>query len=253
MRRFLLSGVVVAVLAAALVAVAQDARNDPRQDATAIVGNLAPAVLSRCAGRAGLEARRSDSAFGIIALDGRPWLMIEQTEDSVGSQAIARTVTGTGELKRRNGTSVPFRFTCVFDAQGQALMFHATPLMRRLGDVLPPAIVVDGIATTREKATLPHGVELRLQLLDAARTPPGSPGGEVLAEQVVRSGWQLPIPFALRLPKETSFEGRRLVMTARLVLAHEVLFELREPLAVAGTDLLNRVELVLERPAAAKN
>lgn len=253
MRRFLVPGLVVAVVAATLAAVAQDVAQDVTQDATAVVSGIAPGVLSRCAGRAGLEARRSDSAFGIIALDGRPWLMIEQTDDSVGSQAIARTVTGTGELKRRNGTSVPFRFTCVFDAQGRALMFHATPLMRRLGDVLPPAIVIDGIATTRERTTLPHGIELRVQLLDAARTPPGSPGGEVLAEQVVRSGWQVPIPFALRLPKETSFEGRRLVMTARLVLAHQVLFELREPLAVVGTDFLKPVELVLDRAAAAKN
>lgn len=204
------------------------------------------ALLSRCAGRVGLDTRQSDAAFGVIGLDGRPWLSIERTEDSVGTQPISTTLTGTGEQRRRNGTSVPFRFTCVLDAQGQALMFHASPLMRRLGDVLPPAIVIEGAATYREKMALPRGVELQVQLLDIARMP-----AEVLGEEVVRSGWQVPMPFALRLPRETSFEGRRLVLAARLVLAHQALFELRQPLPVVGTDFLKPIELVLDkaRPA----
>ena len=40
--------------------------------------------------------------------------------------------------------------------------------MRRLGDVLPPAIVVEGAATYAEKMALPRGVELQVQLLDVA-------------------------------------------------------------------------------------
>ena len=215
------------------------------------VGGVSSPVLSRCAGRAGIDTRQADAAFGVIALDGMPWLTIERTEDSVGMQPISTTVTGTGEYRRRNGTSVPVRFTCVLDAQGQALMFHATPLMRRLGDVLPPAIVIEGAATYREKMALPRGVELRVQLLDVTKAPPGSSGGEVLAEQVVRSGWHVPIPFALRLPRETSFEGRKLAIAARLVLAHQALFDLRQPLPVVGTDFLKPIELVLEKAAAA--
>ncbi|TAJ39773.1 MAG: hypothetical protein EPO55_11390 [Reyranella sp.] len=216
------------------------------------VGGLSSTALSRCAGRVGLDMRQSDAAFGVIALDGMPWVTIERTEESVGTQPISTTVTGTGEYRRRNGTSVPFRFTCVLDAEGQALMFHPTALMRRLGDVLPPSIVVNGMATYAGKTALPHGVELRVQLLDVARSPTGDGTPEVLAEQVVRSGWQVPIPFALRLPKETSFEGRRLAITARLVLAHQALFELREPLPVVGTDFLKPIELVLERAGAPK-
>lgn len=211
------------------------------------VGGLSSTALSRCAGRVGLDMRQSDAAFGVIALDGMPWVTIERTEESVGTQPISTTVTGTGEYRRRNGTSVPFRFTCVLDAQGQALMFHPTALIRRLGDALPPSIVVHGAATYAEKTALPRGVELRVQILDVAKSP-----AEVLAEQVVRSGWQMPIPFALRLPKETSFEGRRLAIAARLVLAHQALFELREPLPVAGTDFLKPIELVLERTGAPK-
>jgi len=206
------------------------------------VGGVSSPVLSRCAGRAGIDTRQSDAAFGVIALDGMPWLTIERTEDSVGMQPISTTVTGTGEYRRRNGTSVPFRFTCVLDAQGQALMFHPTALMRRLGDTLPPAIVVNGAVTYRERITLPRGAELRVQILDVAKDP-----AEVLAEQVVRSGWQVPMPFALRLPKETTFEGRRLALTARLVLAHQVLFELRQPMPLVGTDFLTPIELVLDR------
>ena len=216
------------------------------------VGGLSSSALSRCAGRVGIDMRQSDAAFGAIALDGMPWVTIERTEDSVGMQPISTTVTGTGERRRRNGTSVPFRFTCVLDAGGQALMFHATALMRRLGDVLPPAIVVHGAATYAEKTTLPRGVELRVQLLDVAKSPVGGGAGEVLAEQVVRSGWQVPIPFALRLPKETSFEGRKLAIAARLVLAHQALFELREPQPVVGTDFLKPIELVLDKAEAPK-
>ena len=44
------------------------------------------------------------------------------------------------------------------------------------------------------------------------------------AEQVVRSGWQVPIPFALRLPRGTVLEGRKMVITARFVLARQPLF-----------------------------
>ena len=206
------------------------------------VGGLSSTALSRCAGRVGLDTRQSDAAFGVIGLDGLPWLATERTEDSVGTQPISTTLTGTGEQRRRNGTSVPFRFTCVLDAQGQALMFHPTALMRRLGDALPPAIVVNGAVTYRERITLPRGAELRVQILDVAKDP-----AEVMAEQVVRSGWQVPMPFALRLPKETTFEGRRLALAARLVLAHQVLFELREPLPVVGTDFLKPIELVLDK------
>lgn len=212
------------------------------------IGGLSSTALSRCAGRAGIDTRQADAAFGVIGLDGMPWVTVERTEESVGTQPISTTVTGTGEYRRRNGTSVPFRFTCVLDAKGEALMFHATPLMRRLGDVLPPSIVVGGVATYREKMNLPRGVELRVQLLDVAK----SPTGEVLAEQVVRSGWQVPIPFALRLPKETSFEGRKLAIAARLVLAHQALFELKVPLPVVGTDFLKPIELVLDKAEPAK-
>lgn len=212
------------------------------------IGGLSSSALSRCAGRVGIDMRQADAAFGVIALDGMPWVTIERTEESVGSQPISTTVTGTGEYRRRNGTSVPFRFTCVLDGKGEALMFHATPLMRRLGDVLPPAIVVGGVATYGEKMTLPRGVELRVQLLDVAKTP----AAEILAEQVVRSGWQVPIPFALRLPKETSFEGRKLAIAARLVLAHQALFELKQPLPVVGTDFLKPIELTLDKAEPAK-
>src|SRR5258708_25782058 len=105
-------------------------------------GGISSAVISRCAGKVGVETRQSDAAFGLVALDGIPWLAIERTEESVGTQPITTTVTGTGAQHRRNGTSVPFRFTCVLDAKGQALMFHASHLMIKLGDELPPAIVV---------------------------------------------------------------------------------------------------------------
>jgi uncharacterized lipoprotein YbaY len=205
-------------------------------------------VLSRCAGKVGTDTRQSDAAFGIIALDGVPWLTIERTEDMVGTQPIVTTVTGIGSRQRRNGTTVPFRFTCVLDAKGQALMFHASHLIARLGDELPPSIVVGGSATYLEKMALPKGIELRVQLLDIEK----SPLGEIIAEQVVRSGWQVPIPFALRLPKDTSLGGRKLVLTARLVLAHQTLFQLREPRAIVIDNSRMPIELTLDKFEATK-
>ncbi len=167
-------------------------------------GGISSAVISHCAGKIGVETRQADAAYGLIALDGIPWLAIERTEESVGTQPIKITVTGTGAQHRRNGTSVPFRFTCVLDANGDALMFHASDLMIKLGGELPPAIVVEGSAAYPEKMMLPRGAELRVQLLDLSK----SPAGEIMAEQVVRSGWQVPIPFALRLPRDTALEVR---------------------------------------------
>ena len=210
--------------------------------------SISSSMLSRCAGKAGTDTRQSDAAFGIIALDGVPWLTIERTEDMVGTQPIVTTVTGTGTQQRRNGTIVPFRFTCVLDAKGQALMVHASRLMVHLGDELPPSIIVGGSATYLEKTTLPKGVELRVQLRDIEKTP----AGEIIAEQVVRSGWQVPIPFALRLPKDTSTSDRKLVMTAQLVLAHQTLFQLKEPRTIVIDNSRKPVELTLDKVEATR-
>ncbi|MGZ5901413.1 MAG: YbaY family lipoprotein [Reyranella sp.] len=193
-----------------------------------------------------MDTRQADAAFGVVALDGIPWLAIERTEESVGTQPITTTVTGTGALHRRNGTSVPFRFTCVLDATGVALMFHASQLMLKLGDELPPATIIGGSVGPAEKTKLPRGAELRLQLLDVT----DSPTGEIMAEQVVRSGWEFPIPFALRLPKKTALEDRKLAIAARLVLAHQVLFQLKEPRILEPRELRRHIAMVLDKVEA---
>lgn len=207
-------------------------------------GGISTPMLSRCAGKAGLETRQSDAAFGLLVLDGAPWLSIERTDETVGIQPITTTVTGTGSRHRRNGTLVPFRFTCVLDADGQALMFHASLLMPKLGDTLPPATIISGTAMLAENTTLPRGVELQLQLFDIAR----SAEGELLAEQVVRSGWQVPIPFALRLPATFSADGRKLILTARLVAAHQIQYRLPAPRVLTDREILAPLVLTLERP-----
>jgi uncharacterized lipoprotein YbaY len=206
------------------------------------------AVLSRCAGKAGTDIRKGDPAFVTLALDGVPWLTVESSEETIGTQKIATTVTGTGWLRRRDGTSLPLRFTCMLDSGGQAVMTHLGPLLRNLGDELPPAVTVDGAVSYLEKMPLPRGVELQVRLLDIAK----SPQGEVLAEQVVRSGWQVPIPFALRLPRDTILDGRRLVITARFVLARQPLFQLKEQRVLQPADLRKFIILTLDRAGDAK-
>ncbi|MBY0323713.1 MAG: YbaY family lipoprotein [Reyranella sp.] len=198
-------------------------------------------AVSRCAGRMGLDVREADGAFGSFALDGIPWTTAEHVEETVGDQAISTTITGTGLFRRRNGAAVWFRYTCFLDAKGQALIIHASPLMLHLGDKLPPSTTISGTAGYRGNSPLPHGIELRLQLLDIGQEP-----AEVLAEQVVRSGWQQPIAFALRLPAATSLQHRKLVIVARLVLAHRTLFRLVEPYAVPAENIGATVNLILE-------
>lgn len=198
-------------------------------------------LLSRCAGKAGGETRSGDPAFVTIALDGQPWMTTEPTPEVVGPLAISTTVTGTGWSQRRGGTSVYFRFTCALDERGQAVLFHASALLHDLGDRLPPAIVVDGSASFGEKASLPRGVELQVQLID----PSQPPGSRIIAEQVVRSGWLVPIPFSLRLPKNAALTDRRFMITARIVLAHQTLFELSEQLS--ASDLSKFLALTLPK------
>jgi uncharacterized lipoprotein YbaY len=224
-----------------LVAAAADVR---AQEA----GGIATSVLSRCAGKAGTDIRKGDPAFVTVAFDGRPWLTVERTEDAVGTQKIATTVSGMGWLRRKDGTSVPLRFTCMLDPEGQAVMTHVGPLLRNLGDELPPSITIDGAASYLEKMPLPRGVELQVQLLDVSK----SAAGEVLAEQVVRSGWQVPIPFALRLPRGTALEGRKMVITARFVLAGRPLFQLRDQRSFQAGDLRKFVILTLDRVGETK-
>jgi uncharacterized lipoprotein YbaY len=211
-------------------------------------GGISSSAISRCAGRVGMDTRQSDAAFGTIMLDGMPWVTIERTEEMMGAQKIATTVTGTGARRRRDGTTAPFRFTCVLDQKGQAVMFHASQLAPALGDALPPSTIIAGSATYLLRMALPKGAELRVQLLDVAKTP----AGDILAEQVVRSGWQVPMPFALRLPKSTELEGRKLVLTARMVQGRQVLYRLKEPHAIGGDDFRRPIELTLEKVEAGK-
>ncbi len=203
-------------------------------------------MLSRCAGKAGSVVRQGDPAFMTLALDGRPWMTVDKADDaSDPSSPPPTTISGNGWARRRDGTSFLFRFTCVLDAKGQATMFHASALLRELGDRLPPAIVINGSATYPTTEPPQRGAELQIQLLDVAHDPP-----EVLTEQVIRSGWHLPMAFSLRLPAGTSLEKRSLALSARVVLAHRTLFELGAPRTLSQVELTRFVELILLPMAA---
>lgn len=210
-------------------------------------GDISSLSISRCAGRAGIDTRQADAAFGFIAIDGVPWVTIERTEELVGSQAISTTITGTGARRRRDGRSVPFRFVCVLNNRGEALMFHTSHVNPELKDELPPSVLVSGSATYAEKMAAPKGLELRVQLLDVAKSP-----AEILSEQVVRTGWQVPIPFALRLPKDTGLDGRTLAIAARMMVGRQTLFELKAPQAVTSGDIARPIDLVLAKAGTAK-
>ena len=127
-------------------------------------------------------------------------------------------------------------------------MFHASHLLPQLGDQLPPSITINGSAAYAEKTAPPRGLELRVQLLDIGK----SSVGEILSEQVVRTGWQVPIPFSLRLPKDVSLDGRKIAIAARMVVGRQTLFQLKELVALTAADLGKPVELTLNKEGAAK-
>jgi uncharacterized lipoprotein YbaY len=237
--RHILSAIAAIVLAAPALA------QDP--------AGISSSAISRCAGKVGMDTRRSDQAFGTIMLDGMPWTTIERTEEKLGAQVITTMVTGTGARRRRDGTLVTFRFTCELDSEGQALMFHASQLLPGPSEASALATVVAGSAAYARKMALPHGAELRVQLLDAAAQSPAVDRPTepvILTEQVVRSGWEVPIRFALHLPKRTPLKGRKLLVRARLVVQHQSLFQLTEPHVVTGADLHKPLELVLDQVQA---
>ena len=56
----------------------------------------------------------------------------------------------------------------------------------------------------------------------------------------------------LRLPKNTALEGRKLAIAARVVLAHQVLFQLKEPRVIDAADLRKPIDLLLDKVEATK-
>ena len=196
-------------------------------------GGISTAALSRCAGIAGLEIREADASFGELMLDGVPWFSVQYDQDAV-------VLSSTGALRRRNGTVVPFRFLCVLDNRKHATLFRITSA--GIDETMPSFRSINGMAVpVGLDGPLPHGVELRVQLLDIKKDPKG----ELLAEQVVRSSWAVPIPFALRVPADATLDGRHLAITARIVLARAVTYRMERPLALTPEELQRPVMLDL--------
>ena len=200
----ILSAIGLVLVGAAAASVTDSVKSDP--------GGISTVALSRCAGLAGIEMRQGDAAFGQIMLDGSPWL-------SAYHDHGAAVLNGTGTLRRRNGTTVPFRFFCALDDTGHASLFRVIP--DGMGETPPPSTVISGIAVPAGlKTPLARGAELRVQLLDTK----SDPNGQLLAEQVVRSGWEAPIPFVLHVPADANLAGRHLLISARIVLARAVIY-----------------------------
>lgn len=203
-------------------------------DASRDDGGLSLTALSRCAGIAGSEVRQADPAFGLLMLDGSPWVTAQRNHDTV-------LLAGTGTLRRRDGTNVPFRFSCLLNEKGQALVFRISLAEPDSANPLPPSRLLTGRAALDTKDPLPHGAELRLQLFDIAKDP----AGELLTEQVARSGWETPIPFALRLPADTDLAGRKLALAARVTLARRTVFAMN-PRTLAPEELARPLALTLK-------
>lgn len=225
--------VLLILAAVALVSIGAGAASVTAHKAETDSAGISTVALSRCAGIAGIEVREADAAFGQVMLDGAPWLSAQHNHRSA-------VLSGTGMLRRRNGTTVPFRFFCALDDGGHANMFRIIP--EGMGEGLPRSRVISGVAVPSGlKAPLARGTELRVQLLDTKKDP----NGEVLAEQVVRSGWEVPIPFALRVPADANLADRQLVVSARIVLARSVIYRMKDARVLTPEELARPVRLDL--------
>jgi hypothetical protein len=67
-----------------------------------------------------------------------------------------------------------------------------------------------------------------------------------LTEVVVRSAWEEPIPFALRLPQNMKLEDRKLAITVRLARGSSPLYGLKEPQALTVDQLGRPIDLVID-------
>jgi hypothetical protein len=108
-------------------------------------------------------------------------------------------------------------------------------------EALPSAMVVRGTAYYRPRTQLPLGAGLRVQLLDQSVNPP-----KLLIETVVRSAWEEPIPFTLRLPPDVRLKGRKLAIAVRLARGSSPLYGLKEPLALDLGQLARPINLTID-------
>lgn len=194
------------------------------QKMTADPSGISSPFLSRCAGKFGAQLRAGDQAFPLLSLMGVPWMMIERSDTTMGGMHVAAIVTGIGTHSRRRGQIVGLRYRCLLDDKGEAVSFTWQDLLPERHEALPPAMVLRGTAYYQPRVQLPHGAELRVQLLDEAADPP-----ELLTETVVRTSWEEPIPFVLRLPPDLKLEHRRPAIAVRLARGTSMLYGLREP------------------------
>lgn len=219
--------------AAGLVMLGAGAARVTKYESQTDPAGLSTELLSRCAGIGGVELRSADAAFGELMLDGAPWLTIQHDRQAL-------IVTSTGTLRRRNGTIVPFGFACVIDGSGHASMLRITSV--GIDAAQPPSRSIRGMAVPVGLETaLPRGTELQIQLLDMAKNPQGV----LLGEQVVRSGWAVPIPFDLRIPADAIRADSRIAITARLVVARAELYRMASPRILTAEEMRGPVMLEL--------
>src|SRR4029077_10304257 len=108
-------------------------------------------------------------------------------------------------------------------------------------EALPRAMLVRGTAYYTPRTRLPKGAELRVQLFDQATNPP-----TLLTEAVVRSSWEEPIPFGLRLPPDMKLQGRKLALAVRLARGSSPLYRRRQRLALDPDRLQQPIDIKID-------
>jgi uncharacterized lipoprotein YbaY len=211
------------------------------QDEIRDQGGISSPLLSRCAGKFGAQLRAGDEAFPLLSLMGVPWMKIERTDQRADGAHVVEIVTGIGARSQRRGQIVGLSFRCLIDDKGEAVSFTENNLMPERHEALPPAMLVRGTAYYTPRTQLPKGAELRVQLFDQGTDPP-----TLLTEAVVRSSWEEPIPFGLRLPPDMKLQGRKLALAVRLARGSSPLYGLKQPLALDPDRLQQPIDITID-------
>lgn len=172
---------------------------------------------------------------------GAPWTTIEHTDQTIDGANIVAILTGNGMRSRRSGEVLGLTYRCLIDDRGEAVSFSWRDVSPERNESLPSTMIVRGTAYYRPKTQLPLGAELRVQLLDQSVNP-----SKLLTETVVRTAWEEPIPFSLRLPLDVRLEGRKLVIAVRLARGSSPLYGLKEPLVLDLGQLGKPINLTID-------
>lgn len=107
--------------------------------------------------------------------------------------------------------------------------------------------IVSGTVTYRERIALPPDAKIIVSLEDVTRTDQGS---SFVAQQVLRSRGQVPIPFELRYLPKAIYSNHRYIVRAEIIDVHDaLLWSSTETYPVLFDQAQQPISIIVQRPS----